>query len=354
MVEASAAKPKMIYRYLGNTGMKVSVIGYGNWVNSNDKAAQQFTTECIKACFDAGVNFFDTAEIYGDGEAERQMGQAFKELGLRREDLVVSTKIFACGSGVNDRFNSRKHIIEGLDNSLKRLQLDYVDVVFSHRPDQETSLEETCAAFHSVIEQGKAFYWGTSEWPAQRIIAAIGICEKNGWHKPIVEQPQYNMAVRQRFEGEYAYLFATTGYGTTIWSPLCSGLLTGKYDSGEIPEGSRFAVQKSLGRIYDKYFGEGKKEKTIAMFKAIKAVADEIGCTQAQLALAWTIANKDTSVALCGFTKMEQFHDNMGALNVLAKWSPELEAKIEKALGNMPELEMNFRERKPIPNRRTL
>jgi aryl-alcohol dehydrogenase-like predicted oxidoreductase len=154
-------------------------------------------------------------------------------------------------------------------------------VVFSHRPDYETSLEETCAAFHHVIEKGKAFYWGTSEWPAQRIAAAIGICEKNGWHKPIVEQPQYNMLVRKRFEGEYAHLFATTGYGTTIWSPLASGLLTGKYDEGEIPEGSRFDLQKSLGMIYARWFGEGKKEKTMATFKGLKAIAVEAGCSQA-------------------------------------------------------------------------
>jgi len=166
MVEAVGSKPKMVYRYLGNSGLKVSVIGYGNWLNSDDKGSQEFTTNCIKACFEAGVNFFDTAEVYGMGEAERQMGNAFKELGLRREDLVVSTKLAIGGKGVNDKGNGRKHIIEGLDNSLKRLQLDYVDVVFSHRPDYESSLEETCAAFHHVIEQGKAFYWGTSEWPA--------------------------------------------------------------------------------------------------------------------------------------------------------------------------------------------
>lgn len=162
------------------------------------------------------------------------------------------------------------------------------------------------------------------------------------------------MAVRQRFEGEYANLFATTGYGTTIWSPLCSGLLSGKYNEGEIPEGSRFALQKTLGRIYDRFFGEGKKEKTIAMFKAIKAVADEVGCTQAQLALAWAMANKDTSTALCGFTKIEQVHENLQSLSVLEKWTPELEARIESALGNKPEPEINFRERVPIPNRRTL
>lgn len=248
---------------------------------------------------------------------------------------------------------SRKHIIEGLDNSLKRLQLDYVDVVFSHRPDYETPLEETCAAYHHLIESGKAFYWGTSEWPAQRIAAAIGICERNGWHKPITEQPHYNMITRDRFEGEYAHLFATTGYGSTIWSPLASGLLTGKYNDGVIPEGSRLS-KGNWDKTWNKFFGEGKKEKTIEMFKTIKAVADEIGCTQAQLSLAWAIANKDVSVALCGFTRIEQFHDNIGALKALEQWTPELEARLEAALGNKPAEEMNFRERTNIPNRRTL
>lgn len=282
------------------------------------------------------------------------MGTAFKELGLRREDLVVSTKLAQCGDGVNDKFNSRKHIVEGLDNSLKRLQMDYVDVVFSHRPDYETSLEETCAAFHHVIEQGKAFYWGTSEWPAQRIIAAIGICEKNGWHKPITEQPQYNMMHRTRFEGEYAFLFENFGYGTTIWSPLAGGILTGKYNDGEIPEGSRFALQQSMGNKFQRYFGPGKKENTVAMFKAIKATADELGCTQAQLALAWALANQDTSVAICGFTRLEQLQDNLGALTVFKKWTPELDARLEAILGNKPEQEMNFRERALIPNRRSV
>jgi voltage-dependent potassium channel beta subunit len=335
MVESSSDKPKMQYRFLGNTGLKVSVIGYGNWLNSNDTSAAAFTKECIKACYDAGVNFFDTAEIYGEGEAERQMGAAFKELGLRREDLVVTTKIFKCGNGVNDRMGSRKHILEATDNSLERLQLDYVDVIYSHRPDYECSLEETCAAFHSVIEKGKAFYWGTSEWPAHRIIAAIGICEKNGWHKPIVEQPQYSMLVREKFENEYDHLFTKHGYGTTIWSPLCMGILTGKYNDGSIPDGSRFSGD-NMKMVYERYFGEGKKEKTMATFKALADLAKENDCTMAQLALAWTIANKDVSVALCGFTKMAQFEDNLGALNVLAKWSDDLESKCDAILGNKP------------------
>jgi len=219
------------------------------------------------------------------------MGQAFKELGLKREELVVSTKIFKIGPGVNDAFMSRKHIIEGVNNSLKRLQLEYVDVIFSHRPDFETPLEETCKAFHSVIEDGKAFYWGTSEWPADRIAKAVEICERLNLHKPIVEQCQYSMLVRNRFEKEYRNLFAEYKYGTTIWSPLASGILSGKYNEGTIPEGSRFDTNKEIERIWLQYFGEGKKEGTQKILQGLAAYAKELGVTQAQLALAWAIAN---------------------------------------------------------------
>jgi hypothetical protein len=199
---------KMEYRHLGKTGLKVSVLGYGNWLNSNDKAAFDFTRSAIKECLSMGVNFFDTAEIYGFGEAETQMGQAFKDLNVRRESIVVSTKIYrSSAQGLNDQMMSSKHIVEGLQHSLKRLQLDYVDVVFSHRPDYETSLEECCATMNYIIEKGMAFYWGTSEWTPQRIAAAIGICEKNGWHKPVVEQPQYSMVKRDKFEREFFHIF---------------------------------------------------------------------------------------------------------------------------------------------------
>lgn len=225
----------MIYRYLGNSGLKVSLLGYGNWLNSNSKENYELTRDSIKKCYDAGINFFDTAEIYGFGEAETQMGQAFQELKLKRESIVVSTKIFKIGDGVNDNFMSRKHIVEGLKNSLKRLQLDYVDVVFSHRPDFQTPLEETCRAFSWLIDQGLSLYWGTSEWPASRITEAFGLCEKYNLHKPICEQPQYNMLVRERFEKEYKNIFQTYLYGSTIWSPLAGGILTGKYNDGNFP-----------------------------------------------------------------------------------------------------------------------
>ena len=204
----------------------------------------------MKLCFDAGVNFFDTAEIYGMGQAETLMGKAFKELGFKREEIVVSTKIFKCGTGVNDMLLSRKHIIEGVNNSLKRLQLDYVDVVFCHRPDYDTPLEETCRAMHSLIENNKAFYWGTSEWPADRIAKAVEICERLNLHKPFFEQPQYNMLYRSKFESENRRLYAEYKYGTTIWSPLAGGILSGKYNDGNIPEGSRYDNHKFLDSVW--------------------------------------------------------------------------------------------------------
>ena len=199
MVEADLKK-HMEYRFLGNTGLKVSVLSYGNWVNSDKDDDIQITIDAVKRCFDYGVNFFDTAEIYGAGNAEIAMGKALKALGVERKDYVVSTKLIKCGNGVNDVMLSRKHIIEGLTNSLKRLDLDYVDVVFAHRPDRETPLEETCRAFDHLINTGKAFYWGTSEWEADIISRAIEICERLNLHKPITEQPQYSMICRNNFE----------------------------------------------------------------------------------------------------------------------------------------------------------
>eukprot|EP00352_Strombidinopsis_acuminata_P006526 CAMPEP_0176378680 /NCGR_PEP_ID=MMETSP0126-20121128/29803_1 /TAXON_ID=141414 ORGANISM="Strombidinopsis acuminatum, Strain SPMC142" /NCGR_SAMPLE_ID=MMETSP0126 /ASSEMBLY_ACC=CAM_ASM_000229 /LENGTH=263 /DNA_ID=CAMNT_0017741105 /DNA_START=39 /DNA_END=830 /DNA_ORIENTATION=+ len=256
--------PKMTYRYLGNTGLKVSVLGYGNWINSDNEKAYELTRDSIKKCFEAGINYYDTAEAYGMGSAETLMGRAFTELGYNRKDFVVSTKIFTVGKGPNDRFLSRKHIIEGTRNSLKRLQMDYVDIVFCHRPDYETPLEETCRAMSWLIDQNMCFYWGTSEWSAARIQQAIGICDKLNLHPPVVEQPQYNMLCRENFESTLADSFSQHGYGTTIWSPLCSGLLTGKYNDGTIPEGSRFAETPYMMFKYNEYFGnEDKKKKTM-------------------------------------------------------------------------------------------
>jgi len=352
MVEATAEKPKMIYRRLGGTGLKVSVLGFGNYGGSvMTRESYETTRDCIKACYDAGVNFFDTAEIYGMGKAEEQMGEAFKELGLRRESIVVTTKLFMAGGGVNDKGMGRKHMMEGMQNSLKRLQLDYVDLIYSHRPDAEVPLMETCRAMHDIIENGWAFYWGTSEWSAQRITQAIGICDKYGWHRPIVEQPEYSMLKRERFEAEYSHLFAETGYGTTIWSPLVGGILSGKYNDGSCPEGTRFSDDQN-GKTFTKYLGEGAKEKTVVMLKQLAEVAASLGVSQAALAIAWCIANKDCTVALMGFSRVGQVEPNLLALKALEQWSPELEAKLEKILDNTPPAEVYWRTFGAQPGRR--
>ena len=352
MVEA-AAKPKMEYRYLGNSGLRVSVLSFGNWLNSNKPEDYQITKDAMKLCFDAGINFFDTAEIYGFGQAETIMGNAFKELGFKREEIVVSTKIFKVGPGVNDTFLSRKHILEAINNSLKRLQLDYVDVVFCHRPDYETPLEETCRAMHSVIEQGKAFYWGTSEWTADRITKAIEICERLNLHKPIVEQPQYNMLVRDKFENEYRFLFTEYKYGTTIWSPLAGGILTGKYNDGVIPAGSRYDNHKSmLDWVWQKYMGDSVKADTIKKLIALADIAKDLGFTQAQLALAWAIANKDVSTCILGFTRLSQVEENLKAMELYYKWNADIEKRVRDVLANDPAPITDFRKWGPMGNRR--
>ena len=342
----------MEYRYLGNSGLRVSVLSYGNWLNSNKEDDYTITRDAIKKCYEAGVNFFDTAEIYGNGSAEEQMGKAFKELGYKREDLVVSTKLFKCGAGVNDTFLSRKHIIEGTNNSLRRLQMDYVDVLFCHRPDYETPLEETCRAMSWVIDQGKAFYWGTSMWPADRISKAIEICERLNLHKPIVEQPEYNMLARDNFEKNYRRIFAEYKYGTTIWSPLAGGILAGKYNDGVIPEGSRYSNHAMLDAVWQKYMSEKAKPDTLKKLNALADLAKELGFTQAQLSLAWAIANKDVSTCILGFTRLEQVDENLKALELYKTWNADLEKRVREILANDPESELDWRKWSPQAQRR--
>jgi voltage-dependent potassium channel beta subunit len=343
----------MEYRYLGNSGLKVSVLSFGNWLNSNKADDYAITKEAIKLCYEKGVNFFDTAEIYGAGNAETLMGQALQELSYPRESLVISTKIFKCGDGVNNTLLSRKHIIEGLRNSLKRLQMSYVDVVFCHRPDYETPLEETCRAMSWLIDQGLAFYWGTSEWPADRITKAIGLCEKLNLHKPIVEQPQYSMLVRDRFEREYSFLFSEYKMGTTIWSPLAGGILSGKYNEGNVPAGSRYDNHAAmLDSTFQKYFGPVSKEKTCGILQKLNQLANELGYTQAQLALAWCIANKDVSTCILGFTKVSQVEENLKAVDLMKIWTVDIEKRVREILGNEPENIMEFRNWKPMTQRR--
>lgn len=286
------------------------------------------------------------------------LGNSFKELAVKREEIVVSTKIFwfseQKGITVNHVGLSRKHIIEGLKGSLKRLQLDYVDIVFAHRPDKTVPLEETCRAFSWLIDKNLAFYWGTSEWSAVEIAEAIELCKAKGLHAPVVEQPQYNMLQRERFEKEYRPIFEKYGYGSTTWSPLAGGLLSGKYNDGNLPEGSRYdTIAFSKNVVLPKYFGDGKKEKVLATFQGLAALATELGCSQVALVLGWGMANTDVSTQLLGFSRIEQIDDNMKALDVYKKWTKEIEEKVEALLGNAPEADLDFRVFKPIPNRRT-
>lgn len=350
---------KMAYRYLGKTGLKVSVLSYGNWLttDANTAETQTLINDCVKKCYDYGVNFFDSAEMYACGAAETQIGHAIKALNAPRKDLVVSTKLIFCDpKAPNDRGLSRKRIIEGTKASLKRLQLTYVDLIFAHRPDYDTPLEEQVRAFSWLIDNGLAHYWGTSEWTAVHFEQACAIAERLGLHKPVVEQCQYNMLVRDRFEKEHKQAFERRGMGTTIWSPLCGGFLTGKYNNGDIPAGSRGELMYKIGghltKRADGLFGEDAKAATVKRLCALGDIAKDIGCTQAQLALAWSIAHPDASTAILGFSRTSQIDENIKAIDVLEKWTPELEKRCNEALNNTPEMEMNWRTWKPeLPRR---
>ena len=337
---------KMEYRYLGNTGLRVSVLSYGNWCEHDD---DKRTVDCVKLSLEHGVNFFDTAEIYGLGIAETTLGKAFKELNVKREKIVVSTKIFKNGNDPNDTFQSRKHIVEGLKQSLKRLQLDYVDVVFCHRYDKYTPLEETCRAMDFVINKGWAFYWGTSEWRADQIERAIKICEKLNLHPPIVEQCEYSMLARKKVDDEYSDLFKMYHLGTTIWSPLKGGILTGKY-LNEIPKGTRIDKMEWFKKVYEK-----EKDGYNPKLLKLKELAEtKLNTTLAVLAVAWVIANKDVSTCILGASKVSQLEENFKALELYKKLTPEILTEIETILDNCPKGETDFRDRCELNIRRNI
>lgn len=322
----------MKYRHLGKAGLKISELSLGAWVTYGGQVGQDIAKSCMIAAYDAGVNFFDNAEAYANGKAETVMGNVLKEMGWRRESYIVSTKIFWGGDGPNDRGLSYKHIVEGVNNALRRLQLEYVDLVYCHRPDPDTPIEETVRAMDLVIRQGKAFYWGTSEWSAADILRADGIARQYGLTPPSMEQPQYNLLHRERFEVEYAPIYKELGYGTTIWSPLSSGLLTGKYNNG-IPEGSRATLPG-----YEWIQKEVITAERIQKVKTLQPVADELGCSLAQLSLAWCLKNPNVSTVITGASRVEQFLHNLGALPVVDALTPEVMARIDTLVGK-PALE---------------
>ena len=318
----------MEYRHLGKSGIRVSALSLGAWITYGGQVGEDVAYDCMAAAYEAGVNFFDNAESYANGEAEIVMGKVIRQAGWKRSDLVISTKIFWGGDGPNDTGLSHKHLVEGINASLERLQMDYVDLLFCHRPDIHTPVEETVWAMNQIIQQGKAFYWGTSQWSAQQIMDAYGIARREHLIPPLMEQPEYNMFHRERVEREYALLYEKIGLGTTIWSPLDSGILTGKYNQG-IPEDSRLAKETWLQR-------ELVQEK-IEKVRQLTPLAEELGGSMAQLALAWCLKNPDVSTVITGASRPEQVRENMGALDLVGRLTPEVMARIEGILDNKPE-----------------
>jgi voltage-dependent potassium channel beta subunit len=330
----------MEYRRLGSAGIQVSALSYGAWVTFGTQIGEDTAYELMKTAYEAGVNFFDNAEAYAGGQAEIIMGKVIKRTGWKRSDLVLSTKIFWGGSGPNETGLSRKHIIEGVDAALIRLQTEYVDLVFAHRPDIHTPIEETVRAFNQVINQGKAFYWGTSEWSASQIMEAYAVARREHLIPPQMEQPQYHMFHRERVESEYAHLYDEIGLGTTIWSPLASGLLSGKYNQG-MPDGTR-ATLKGYEWLRTRFENEEAVQR-IAKVGNLMNIADELNASMAQLALAWTLKNPHISSTITGSSKPEQIVENMKALDVVPQLTNDVMEKIEGILGNKPSPPQDFR-----------
>lgn len=322
----------MNYRRLGSSGLRLSELSFGSWVTFHNQVDDKLALECMTAAYDAGVNFFDNAEAYAMGMSETIMGQVLRKAGWRRSSYVISTKFFwGLNDGPNEKNRlSRKYLMEAIDGSLKRLQMDYVDLIFCHRADPETPIEETVRAMHDIITQGKALYWGTSEWSADSILQAWHIADKYSLHKPQMEQPHYNMVHRDRVEKEYARLYKEIGLGTTIWSPLASGLLTGKYNDG-IPTDSRAALKG-----YEWLQENVITPQRIEIVKNLAPIAKDLGCSMAQLAIAWCLKNPNVSTVITGASRVAQVHDNMKALQFVEKLTPDVMERIEKVLGNKP------------------
>ena len=319
----------MKYHHLGKAGIQVSELSLGSWITFHSQSGVDSAVAMMAAAYDAGVNFFDNAEAYAGGKSEEIMGAAFRKLGWRRGSYLVSTKLFW---GLHDKPNerntlNRKYLSEAIDGSLKRLDLDYVDLLFCHRADPSTPIEETVWAMHNIIESGKALYWGTSEWEAVDILSAIEIAERHHLHKPVVEQPVYNLFERHRFSPDYDPVYQEHGYGSTTWSPLASGLLTGKYAAG-IPDDSRGAIGE-LDWLQDQL----TDKERLAKVAALKPLAEKMGASLAQFSLAWCLQNRSVSTVMTGASRVEQVHENMQAIDFVDKFTPDVMQEIDRIFG---------------------
>ncbi len=323
----------MKYRRLGRAGLKVSALSFGSWVTYGNQMDTRLARECMAAAWDAGVNFFDNAEVYALGQSETIMGQVLKELKWPRVKYVVSTKFYwGLDKGPNERNTlNRKYLLNAMDGSLKRMDLDFIDLVYCHRGDPDTPIDEVVFAMHDIITRGKALYWGTSMWPAADIRAAWDIADRHHLHKPVVEQPEYNLFSRKRVEVDYARLYEDIGLGLTTWSPLASGLLTGKYRGGA-PEGSR-ATLANYDFLKTKLLDEARN----AMVAKLTDVATDLDCTVAQLALAWCLSNPDVSSVITGASRPEQVTENMKAIDLVDRIDADVRARIDAIIGDAHE-----------------
>ncbi|HEV7783015.1 MAG TPA: aldo/keto reductase [Chitinophagaceae bacterium] len=326
----------MEYRYMGKTGLQLSLLSFGSWVSFHKQIDDSVADELMGIAYDNGVNFFDNAEVYALGESENMMGRVLKKKNWDRTSYTVSSKAFWGWRGTANKPNqtglSRKHLVEACNEALQRLQMDYLDLYFCHRPDKRTPIEETVWTMHNLIQQGKILYWGTSEWSGVEIMEAHRVAQQYGLIGPSMEQPQYNLLERNKIENEFLMVFKTVGMGTTIWSPLASGLLSGKYNDG-IPEGSRFGLT-GFDWLKDRWM----KDEMLGKVKKLAALAKEIGITMPQLAIAWTIKNPDVTTAILGATSKSQLMENLGSLEAMNKLNPEIMQKIDEIVQTKPVL----------------
>lgn len=322
----------MEYRRLGKSGLQVSALSLGSWLTFGKQISDDVATSLMVKAYDNGVNFFDNAEIYALGQSEIVMGNILNKLGWQRDSYIVSSKVFfgTGGERPTQKGLHRKHVMEACHDALSRLQVDYLDLFFCHRPDKQTPIEETVWTMHNLIQQGKIFYWGTSEWSAQEIMEAHMVARQNHLIGPVMEQPQYNMFHRHKVEVEFSQIYKTVGLGTTIWSPLASGILSGKYNDG-FPEGTRLGME-GLDWLKEKSLTEERLAKTRELTK----IAEEIGITMPRMALAWCLKNPDVSTVILGASKVHHLEENLKALEDVDKLSDEVMERVEEILDNKP------------------